>query len=377
MKESLFDTNFTSVLAIQKSEMNNSQLDNNELSIRHKSETKNVNNNQRVGNSFGENQKNNHQKRTTIKDIAISNNENIKSGSNEKINIILPSIDDNSKYMSMITLRALVSTKESGCLIGQNGQFINYVRSQTNTKAGISKLQYGTNERILTIIGTIDNCANALSYFTKALCNCSFEPYQNFPLKQLSSNPCIKNETTILRLLIPNSQMGTLMGSKGIKIQQIQSQCKISMIVSKSSLPDSNERLVELQGTVNNIFEAVKVITRCLIEIFPKITTTNFYVPKKYNYMNNLSKNKSRQITTTLNFPNDIVGALIGKNGSRIQGVRKITSASIAISNEQRGKLERVFTITGTLHSVEKAKRLLYHNLNRETQRRAEVVKNS
>ena len=52
-------------------------------------------------------------------------------------------------------------------------------------------------------------------------------------LKQLSSTPNTE-ETTILRLLIPNSQMGTLIGSKGARIQQLQNNFNISMIASKS-----------------------------------------------------------------------------------------------------------------------------------------------
>ena len=35
-------------------------------------------------------------------------------------------------------------------------------------------------------------------------------------------------------------------------------------------------------------------------------------------------------------FPNDIVGALIGKRGSRIDGVRKVSGAMIAIRSNRR-----------------------------------------
>ena len=72
-------------------------------------------------------------------------------------------------------------------------------------------------------------------------------------------------------------------------------------------------------------------------------------------------------------FPNDFVGALIGKNGLRIQGVRKVLGAVIGISDEEEGKNERTFTISGLHTAVGKAKEMLYHNLHREELRRAMV----
>ncbi|RLV89120.1 RNA-binding protein rnc1 [Spathaspora sp. JA1] len=302
----------------------------------------------------------------------------------------LPSLDDKFNGDAVINVRVLVSAKEAGCLIGQNGQVIDSIRAETNTKAGISKLQPGSHERILTVSGKLDSCAKALSYFAQALCNSAIETYNYFPLKQLSANPCIENETTILRLLVPNAQMGTLIGSKGLRIQQIQSNYHISMIASKSFLPGSNERLVELQGTVNDLYDALRIIARCLIEDISALGNTNYYVPRGHHSQyngggsngdnsstptngRNFPRRSSNITTTSLSFPNDIVGALIGKNGSRIQGVRKVSGATIGISEEVEGKDERIFTISGSPHAVEKAKGLLYHNLQREEQRRAEA----
>mmetsp|Transcript_2468 Transcript_2468/g.2394 ORF Transcript_2468/g.2394 Transcript_2468/m.2394 type:complete len:348 (-) Transcript_2468:103-1146(-) len=304
-----------------------------------------------------------------------STNENANGDTNT-----LPSINDNSNSAALINYRVLVSAKESGCLIGQNGAVIDSIREETNTKAGISKLQPGSHERILTVSGTLDDCAKALSYFAQALCNANIEnlvSYSYFPLKQLSLNPCVEGETTILRLLIPNAQMGTLIGSKGARIQQIQASYNISMIASKSFLPGSNERLVELQGTVDNLYDSLRIISRCLIEDFSSIVGTSYYVPKASNYARNYNQTNKRlnnqsAVTTSISFANDMVGALIGKNGSRIQGVRKVSGATIGISDEVEGKPERIFTISGTTHAVEKAKSLLYHNLEREEQRRAE-----
>lgn len=304
----------------------------------------------------------------------IQKNDNI-----ENDNHILPPLSESGQ--TLINYRLLISSKESGCLIGQNGQVINSIRQETNTKAGISKLLPHTNERILTVSGLLDNCAKAISYFAQALIEAQqqeFEEYNYFPLRQLSVQKNVPGETTCIRLLIPNSQMGTIIGSKGIRIQKIQQVYGILMIALKLFLPGSNERLVELQGSVNGLYESLRIISRCLIEDFGGIVSTNYYIPRPKTAPSHQLPHasdlvSSRLVTTTVSFPNDIVGALIGKNGSRIQGVRKILGAIIGISDELERLPDRIFTISGTTFAVEKAKSLLYHNLDREQQRRAQL----
>lgn len=288
----------------------------------------------------------------------------------------LPTLDD-ALSTEPITYRLLVSAREAGCLIGQNGTVIDSIREETNTRAGISKLQPGSHERILTVSGTIEDTSKALSYFAQALVNASSEAistYLYFPLKQLSLIPNIEHETTFLRLLIPNAQMGTLIGARGIRIQEIQKNCNVLMIASKLFLPGLNERLVELQGAVDNLYDALRLVLRCLIEDIPSPASVTYYSPKSPNPRNsNVTFSSPKPITSTVSFPNEIVGALIGKHGARIQGVRKVSGATIVISDEEEGQPERVFSITGPPRAVEKAKSLLYHNLDREEQRRAQM----
>lgn len=288
----------------------------------------------------------------------------------------LPPLDD-TLATEAITFRLLVSAREAGCLIGQNGTVIDSIREETNTRAGISKLQPGSHERILTVSGTIDDSAKALSYFAQALVNAYSETistYLYFPLKQLSLIPNVDGETTVLRLLVPNAQMGTLIGARGVRIQQIQHNCNILMIASKLFLPGLNERLVELQGAVDNLYDALRLVLRCLVEDIPSPATVTLYVPKSTGPRAAVAPTNSlKPITSTVSFPNDIVGALIGKHGARIQGVRKVSGATIGISEEEEGLPDRVFTISGPARAVEKAKSLLYHNLEREEQRRAQA----
>ncbi|KAG0218033.1 RNA binding protein, heterogenous nuclear RNP-K like protein, partial [Mortierella sp. GBA43] len=58
-----------------------------------------------------------------------------------------------------LTLRALVSTKEAGVIIGRAGKNVADLRDQTGVKAGVSKVFQGVHDRILTVTGTIEGVA--------------------------------------------------------------------------------------------------------------------------------------------------------------------------------------------------------------------------
>lgn len=55
-----------------------------------------------------------------------------------------------------LTLRALVSTKEAGIIIGKAGKNVADLREQTGVKAGVSKVIQGVHERVLTVTGPVE-----------------------------------------------------------------------------------------------------------------------------------------------------------------------------------------------------------------------------
>ena len=56
-----------------------------------------------------------------------------------------------------LTLRALVSTKEAGIIIGKGGKNVADLREQTGVKAGVSKVIQGVHERVLTVTGPVES----------------------------------------------------------------------------------------------------------------------------------------------------------------------------------------------------------------------------
>ena len=61
----------------------------------------------------------------------------------------------------VLTLRALVSTKDAGVIIGKGGKNVADLREQTGVKAGVSKVTQGVHERVLSISGSVESVAKA------------------------------------------------------------------------------------------------------------------------------------------------------------------------------------------------------------------------
>lgn len=62
-----------------------------------------------------------------------------------------------------LTLRALVSTKDAGVIIGKAGKNVADLREQTGVKAGVSKVIQGVHERVLTVTGPVEGVAKVRS----------------------------------------------------------------------------------------------------------------------------------------------------------------------------------------------------------------------
>ena len=68
-----------------------------------------------------------------------------------------------------LTLRAIVSSKEAGVIIGKGGKNVADLRDETGVKAGVSKVVQGVHDRVLTITGGCDAISRAYSIVARAL----------------------------------------------------------------------------------------------------------------------------------------------------------------------------------------------------------------
>ncbi|KAJ2898704.1 hypothetical protein MKZ38_003755 [Zalerion maritima] len=335
-----------------------------------------------------------------------------------------------------LTLRAIVSSKEAGVIIGKGGKNVADLRDETGVKAGVSKVVQGVHDRVLTITGGCDAISRAYAIVTRALIegapavgmggvvqsNGSHEYWLTLPRSTTTSLH------TAIKMLISHNQMGTIIGRQGLKIKHIQDVSGVRMVAQKDMLPQSTERIVEVQGTPEGIQRAVWEICKCLVDDWQRGTGTVLYNPvvrvgpssapaggSSYNssgrdsyngggsrvmrtgngsdfsngrpYNNRRSdsdagtrgppthdENGEEIQTQNISIPADMVGCIIGRGGSKISEIRKTSGARISIakaSHDDTG--ERMFTIMGTAKANETALYLLYENLEAEKHRRGQA----
>ncbi|KZT72758.1 cytoplasmic protein [Daedalea quercina L-15889] len=287
----------------------------------------------------------------------------------------------------VLTLRALVSTKDAGVIIGKAGKNVADLRDQTGVKAGVSKVVPGVHERVLTVSGSVEGVAKAYALIVSQLMLAS----PSSPTT-VSSSP-----NTSIRLLISHNLMGSVIGRNGLKIKAIQDQSGARMVASKDMLPQSTERIVEVQGSSEAIGRAIEEIGRCLLEDWERGTGTVLFHPGAGDERSGRrSSNAGRRFgdapngrgrtspspnapsppptnlrTQNISIPSDMVGCIIGRNGTKITEIRRLSGSKISIAKEPHDETgERMFTIVGTPEANEKALFLLYNQLESEKERR-------
>jgi len=310
---------------------------------------------------------------------------------------------------SELTLRALVSTKEAGVIIGKGGKNVAELRELTGVKAGVSKVVPGVHDRVLSVTGGLDGVAKAYAIIAQTLLDNPVSAPSDQPAQRAPATA-----VTSLRLLISHNLMGTIIGRQGLKIKYIQDVSGARMVASKEMLPQSTERVVEVQGPVDSIRVAIWEIGKCLVEDWERGVGTVLYNPAvrlttntalasslsqpgsaltspvalSYGRVPRSATNAEFGLYDTAGFlpnelylanvrtqqisiPADMVGCIIGKGGSKISEIRRISGSRISIAKVPHDETgERMFTITGTPESNEKALYLLYNQLELEKERR-------
>jgi len=302
-----------------------------------------------------------------------------------------------------LTIRALVSTKDAGVIIGKAGKNVADLREQTGVKAGVSKVIPGVHERVLTVVGHVEGVAKAYTLIISQLVSSN-------PSSPIVSSPSTSH--TSIRLLISHNLMGTIIGRNGLKIKAIQDGSGARMVASKDMLPQSTERIVEVQGAPEAIGRAIEEIGKCLLEDWERglgtvlfhpgpgddrsggnrRTSTGYSAPYNGSRRSNgdanprgrgspppsptlahspVSPQATNLRTQNISIPSDMVGCIIGRSGTKITEIRRLSGSKISIAKAPHDETgERMFTIVGTPEANEKALFLLYNQLENEKERR-------
>jgi len=315
-----------------------------------------------------------------------------------------------------LTLRMLMSGKEVGPIIGKGGEIINSIREEAAAKIHIS--DGACPERVITVTGPTDAIFKAYSLICKKLEDEDTARSERRGSERDEDPP--KKEGLSLKLVIPASQCGSLIGKGGSKIKEIREVTGCSIQVASDPLPGSTERMVTVTGSRDSVTQCVYHICCVFLESPAKGTTVQ-YQPGRGGFTANgpmighretrgppnpiasllgLGDGSStlaaiasiagsqirrheirnreerglgsgiegREATFQMTVPNELIGSVIGKGGSKIAEIRQMSGAMIRISRSDdpatAADEERQINITGNPDSVALAKSLINMSLD-------------
>ncbi|KAF1392319.1 hypothetical protein PFLUV_G00051560 [Perca fluviatilis] len=317
-----------------------------------------------------------------------------------------------------LTLRLLMHGKEVGSIIGKKGETVKRIREESTARINIS--EGSCPERIITITGQTDCVFRAFTMITFKL---------EEDLTALVANGTVSSKPPVtLRLVIPASQCGSLIGKGGSKIKEIRETTGAQVQVAGDLLPNSTEREVTISGSQDAIIQCVKLICTVILESPPKGATIpyrpsptpgtvllagnqvfetsdfgshplfsvaqggvdmqqTYAVQSHYGIphselakLHQLSMQQqglapisqsatqvlsggvdanSQTTSQELLIPNDLIGSIIGRQGTKINEIRQVSGAQIKIGSQIDSTSDRHVTITGTPIAINLAQYLI------------------
>uniref|UniRef100_A0A673GPD0 Poly(rC)-binding protein 3-like n=1 Tax=Sinocyclocheilus rhinocerous TaxID=307959 RepID=A0A673GPD0_9TELE len=288
----------------------------------------------------------------------------------------------------------------------------------SNSNARINISEGNCPERIVTITGPTDAIFKAFAMITYK--------FEEDIVNSMSNSQATSKPPVTLRLVVPASQCGSLIGKGGSKIKEMRESTGAQVQVAGDMLPNSTERAVTISGAPEAIIQCVKQICVVMLESPPKGATIP-YRPKPATAQVIFSGGQLRADTLTapatanlslllqhqplpaytiqgqyaiphpdltklhqlamqqtpftslgqttpafpgvdassqastheLTIPNDLIGCIIGRQGTKINEIRQMSGAQIKIANAMEGSSDRQITITGTPANISLAQYLI------------------
>ncbi|KAI6075424.1 Poly(rC)-binding protein 3-like isoform X4 [Aix galericulata] len=305
--------------------------------------------------------------------------------------------------VAKFTQHTRLHVQKSGCSLSSlgflssgKGETVKKMREESGARINIS--EGSCPERIVTITGPTDAIFKAFSMIAL-----KFEEDIN---ASMTNSTVTSKPPVTLRLVVPASQCGSLIGKGGSKIKEIRESTGAQVQVAGDMLPNSTERAVTISGTPDAIIQCVKQICVVMLESPPKGATIP-YRPKPasapiifaggqaftiqgqyaiphpdltklhqlamqhppftplgqttpgFPGLDATSPTSSHELT----IPNDLIGCIIGRQGSKINEIRQMSGAQIKIANATEGSAERQVTITGSPANISLAQYLINASL--------------
>uniref|UniRef100_A0A7N5JBA5 Poly(rC) binding protein 2 n=1 Tax=Ailuropoda melanoleuca TaxID=9646 RepID=A0A7N5JBA5_AILME len=313
-----------------------------------------------------------------------------------------------------LTIRLLMHGKEVGSIIGKKGESVKKMREESGARINIS--EGNCPERIITLAGPTNAIFKAFAMIIDKL--------EEDISSSMTNSTAASRPPVTLRLVVPASQCGSLIGKGGCKIKEIREiECvkQICVVMLESppkgvtipyrpkpssspvifaggqdrystgsdsaSFPHTTPSMClnpDLEGppleayTIQGQYAIPQPDLTKLHQLamqqshFPMTHGNTGFSgiesssPEVKGYWAGLDA--SAQTTShELTIPNDLIGCIIGRQGAKINEIRQMSGAQIKIANPVEGSTDRQVTITGSAASISLAQYLINVRLSSET----------
>ncbi|XP_068640670.1 protein BTR1-like isoform X4 [Aristolochia californica] len=296
-----------------------------------------------------------------------------------------PSADEKEKPTYV---RFLLSNAAAGSVIGKGGSTITEFQSQSGARIQLSRNNEffpGTSDRIIMISGAFDDILKATELILSKL------------LSEVHLEDDDADHKSKVRLIVPNSSCGCIIGKGGATIKSFQedSQAGIKISPQENNFMGLHDRLVTLTGSLEEQMRAVYLILSKLAEDahYSQSVNAPYSYAVAYNFgpngaggkfQNNkglmspvvsrssAESNEDQNNSVTIGIADEHVGAVVGRGGRNIMEISQASGARIKISDRGdfiSGTSDRKVTITGSRASIRTAESMIMQKVSLNAER--------
>ncbi|KAI8902553.1 hypothetical protein BC833DRAFT_520967 [Globomyces pollinis-pini] len=351
---------------------------------------------------------------------------------------------NDSEGNKIVKIRALISTKEAGVVIGVKGSHVAEIREATGMRIMVTPHIQNVPDRVMTLSGPLGSLGVAMAMIVTKLLS------RNEPNEE-------SEDTVTLRILVPSTRMGFVIGKSGARIKELQANSGAKMYSQNENLPNSTERVMTMIGNADSLQIACYSLAAIIGDQHerPESAMQMLYDPgnalrqpygmptnamygqsakgyggqgnpgynaQMYNYpqgqnsamyasyypqmqmmaqyphlqaqyqqqyyaaaqaqTDGVSENgqptprSTESQTQELTIPNNLVGAIIGKGGSKVKEIRNASGSQIKFADPVEGATDRIVWVTGLPESNARAIYMLHARVEAEKARYAAYPNN-
>jgi transcription antitermination factor NusA-like protein len=310
-----------------------------------------------------------------------------------------------------IQVRTVVNSRFAGGLIGKGGAVIKGMRADSGGWIDIGDSVRGAQMRVVTAKGTVPQATKALQLLAARMSG-----LENDAAAERGGEGAEDSDENRAVFLIPQRQVGAIIGKGGAVIKQFREDSGCFVKVSDEALEGSTEKTLTIKGNKEQVATCIEGVVKQLaqnqersqaqIPFIPMPPGGHQYDPYAGQYGRGggggygagaygghqggghgghgggympqqqqaygggggaygaPAPDNGQQQTIIIPVPDYLIGTVIGKGGSNIKDVRQRSGSQIRIADLVQGQTDRMVTISGTARSNEIAVALVYEKMN-------------